>query len=191
MAIIAITGHSAGIGKAFADRFEKDGHTIIGLSKRDGNNIRNIPKILEKIIPCDMFINNAQSGYAQAELLLRVTDCWANKGQKIIWSVSTLMTQQQELPTISGMSVFEVAEYRAQKRALEDVVQTIIPLAWNVKHCIIRPGVVATQPYNDLSNASEVNQWANTIVDIYNRSRAADIWLPNISAMHLPMETVI
>lgn len=40
---IAITGHTAGIGQALAKAYE--GHEIIGLSKRDGNNIRNVAKI--------------------------------------------------------------------------------------------------------------------------------------------------
>jgi NADP-dependent 3-hydroxy acid dehydrogenase YdfG len=80
MAKIAITGHTAGIGQAFANRLEADGHTIIGLSKRNGDNIRNIPKIVEKVIPCDMWINNAQAGYAQTELLFRVVENWKGQG---------------------------------------------------------------------------------------------------------------
>ena len=59
---IAITGHTAGIGKALTNQYVNQGHEIVGLSKREGNNIRNIPKICDQIEPCDMFINNAQSG---------------------------------------------------------------------------------------------------------------------------------
>ena len=46
---IAITGHSAGIGQALAQVYQSQGHDIVGLSKRDGHNIRNIPKIIEYI----------------------------------------------------------------------------------------------------------------------------------------------
>ena len=42
---IAITGHTAGIGQALAKLYGQQGHQIVGLSRREGNNIRNIPKI--------------------------------------------------------------------------------------------------------------------------------------------------
>ena len=62
---IAITGHTAGIGQALAEAYY--GNEIVGLSKREGNNIRNTLKIADAIEPCDMFINNAQAGFAQTE----------------------------------------------------------------------------------------------------------------------------
>ena len=73
---IAITGHTAGIGQALARALSQRGHKIIGLSKREGHNIRVIPKIAAKIEPCDMFVNNAQAGYAQTELLYAVWESW-------------------------------------------------------------------------------------------------------------------
>ena len=69
---IAITGHTAGIGKSLTQIYQSQGHEIIGLSRREGNNIRNIPKISDQIEPCDMFVNNAQAGYAQTELLFEI-----------------------------------------------------------------------------------------------------------------------
>ena len=50
---IAITGHTAGIGQAFAKILADRGHEIVGLSRRHGDNIRNTVKIVEKIAPCD------------------------------------------------------------------------------------------------------------------------------------------
>ena len=69
---IAITGHTAGIGQALAKQYADRGHEIVGLSKREGHNIRVIPKIADLIEPCDVFINNAQAGYAQTELLFEI-----------------------------------------------------------------------------------------------------------------------
>jgi len=37
---IAITGHRKGIGKAFAEQLSARGHTIVGISRSDGENIR-------------------------------------------------------------------------------------------------------------------------------------------------------
>jgi len=66
---IAITGHTAGIGKAFAEQLARRGHVIIGISRRDGENIRRVSHTATLIEPCELFINNAQTGYAQTELL--------------------------------------------------------------------------------------------------------------------------
>ena len=46
---IAITGHSAGIGQALYEIFQSNGHEVIGLSRRNGYNIRSLPKVLEII----------------------------------------------------------------------------------------------------------------------------------------------
>jgi nucleoside-diphosphate-sugar epimerase len=42
---IAITGHTAGIGKALAEIYANKGHEIVGLSRRNGYNIRSTTKI--------------------------------------------------------------------------------------------------------------------------------------------------
>ena len=55
---IAITGGTAGIGLALAKLFEESKHELIVLSRRNGYNIRSLPKIAGMIEPCDMFINN-------------------------------------------------------------------------------------------------------------------------------------
>ena len=90
--LIAITGHTAGIGKSFAEQLKSKGHKIIGISRRDGENIRRIPHTASLIEPCDFFINNAQSQYAQTELLYEIWQRWQGK-KKYIWNISTMMTE--------------------------------------------------------------------------------------------------
>jgi NAD(P)-dependent dehydrogenase (short-subunit alcohol dehydrogenase family) len=89
---IAITGHTAGIGQALAKFYSQQGHDIVGLSRREGNNIRNIPKIADQIEPCDVFVNNAQAGYAQTELLFEMAQRWTGTKKRIV-VISTMMTQ--------------------------------------------------------------------------------------------------
>ena len=92
MARVAITGYSAGIGQAFAKIYQDRGHEVVGLSRRNGYNIRNLPKCLEQIKPCDIFINNAQVGFAQTELLFAVYEAWRDIPNKKIINISTIMT---------------------------------------------------------------------------------------------------
>lgn len=177
---IAITGHTAGIGQAFARYLSNRGHEIVGLSKRDGNNIRNIPKIVEQILPCDMWINNAQSGYAQTELLYKVAEVWREDNTKMIWNISTIMTQDKDIPIIEGLSPIALMEYKNQKRALEDAHRQ---LRGNpVRLCLIRPGAVATQPYNQAGiNAADVDHWVAAVCDFYTQAREHNLWLEEIS----------
>lgn len=177
---IAITGHSAGIGKAFADYLSNRGHDIVGLSRRDGHNIRVIPKIVDKILPCDMWINNAQSGYAQTELLYKVVDAWGGDAKKMIWIISTMLTTSTGVPAIPGMSYTATAEYKNQKRALEDAFQEL--KSRPVRMCLIRPGTVATQPHNQPGvNSAAVDQWVATVCDFYVMARERQLWPQELS----------
>ena len=115
---IAITGHSAGIGQALTKIYQSQGHTVVGLSKRDGHNIRNIPKIVANIADCDMFINNAQAGFAQTELLFEIYKLWKGQVGKKIINISTMMVSEPVSP-IPGI---EMIAYRNQKIALEEEI---------------------------------------------------------------------
>ena len=122
MARIAITGHSAGIGQAFAKIYKEQGHEVVGLSRRNGFNIRNIPKLLGEIGSCDIFINNAQVGFAQTELLFAVHQAWQGVPNKQIISISTLMTS---LPS-SCIQGLDMLHYHVQKTTLEEAVRQLI-----------------------------------------------------------------
>lgn len=160
---IAITGHSAGIGQALANEYTARGHEIIGLSKRDGNNIRNLPKIADQIEPCDMFINNAQAGYAQTELLFEMAQRWQHTRKHII-VISTMMTQD---PT-SSIPGLDMDQYRIQKVALEEAVKQIRNRHLGIRLTIVRPGNIATSPDKTVPPAADVGHWAKTLVNIFD-----------------------
>ena len=170
---IAITGHTAGIGKALAQAYHK--HEIIGLSKRDGNNIRNIPKIADLIEPADVFINNAQAGYAQTELLFEMCKRWSGSVDKHIVVISTMMTQWP-VSTIP-----ELAEYRIQKISLEQAVQQLRYIHWNPRITIVRPGDIATSPEKTMPPSADVDVWARSLVQILELADANGLDIPEIS----------
>ena len=158
---IAITGHSAGIGQALAKIYEEQGHTIIGLSRRNGYNIRSLPKVAALIEPCDMFINNAQVGFAQTELLLEMAKRWEGQSKRIL-VISTMMT---EFPssTLTGLGM---DEYYVQKIALEEAVKQLRAKCRNLSITIVRPGMIGTAPERPVPPAADVDHWAKSLIQI-------------------------
>lgn len=186
---IAITGHSAGIGRSFARRLQGMDHEILGISKRDGNNIRNIPKIVDMILPCNLWINNAQAGYAQTELLYKVWDAWKNQKGKSIWLISTMMTTDLRLPRIPGMTEIAIAEYKNQKRALEDAFYQLKSLAPYPQMLLIRPGSVATQPGQTADlNGADVDKWVDSVIDFYLLATDRNLYIEEISLGFRPKQ---
>ena len=173
---IAITGHTAGIGKALTNQYANQGHEIVGLSKREGNNIRNIPKICDQIQPCDMFINNAQSGYAQTELLFEMAGRWAGTGKHII-VISTQMTQDP----VSVLPGLDMDQYRIQKVALEQAVQQIRHRRLGIKITLVRPGDIATSANKTVPPSADVTNWAQTLVAILELTKINNLRIPDIS----------
>jgi NADP-dependent 3-hydroxy acid dehydrogenase YdfG len=173
---IAITGHTAGIGQALAEIYASQGHEIVGLSKREGHNIRNIPKICNQIESCDMFINNAQAGYAQTEILFEIAQRWQQSGKHII-VISAGMTQ---LP-VSPLNDLEKDQYRVQKIALEEAVKQLRYRKIGLKFTIVRPGDIATNPCKTVPPSADVNNWATTIINILNIADTNDLNIAEIS----------
>jgi NAD(P)-dependent dehydrogenase (short-subunit alcohol dehydrogenase family) len=160
---IAITGHSAGIGQAFARIFAEQGHEIVGLDRRNGYNIRSVPKVAAMIEPCDWFINNAQVGFAQTELLIEVYRLWKDIPNKRIINISTIMTSHP-VSTLPGL---DMTAYRIQKKALEETHHQLRHLQIWPKLILIKPGGVATQLTQEAGmKKANVDEWANTVVQI-------------------------
>jgi len=152
---IAITGHKRGIGQAFAQQLEQRGHTIIGISRSDGDNIRRIAHTASLVEPCDMFINNAISMYAQTELLFEVWHRWSEiKEAHHIWNISTQVCEWDKDRQINGLTMRESMEYRNQKMALELAHTQLHSQASNIKMKLIRPGSVNTQSFSEPNSMS-------------------------------------
>jgi NADP-dependent 3-hydroxy acid dehydrogenase YdfG len=173
---IAVTGHTAGIGQALAVEYARNGHDIVGLSRREGNNIRNIPKICDQIEPCDVFVNNAQAGYAQTELLFEMSQRWSGTKKHII-VISTMMTQDP-ISTLPGL---DMDQYRVQKVTLEQAVHQLRYRRLGVKFTIVRPGNIATSPDKTVPPAADVNCWARTLITLLDVAANNDLVIPDIS----------
>jgi hypothetical protein len=173
--LIAITGHTAGIGQSFTKILESRGHGIVGISRRTGENIRRIEHVANMIERCDMFINNAQTAYAQTELLYAVWSRWQGIEGKYIWNISTQMTEHPINGTPDRQDDLIMSQYRNQKLALEEASRQLrFKNVWpNIS--VIRPGGVATQQNFDNTNKANVDVWVKSIIDMFSHNENINI----------------
>ena len=173
---IAITGGTAGIGQALGNEYQARGHEVLSLSRRTGHNIRVIPKIADVIEPCDMFINNAQAGYAQTEMLFEMVQRWAGSGKHIM-VISTMMTQDP-VSTLPGL---DMIAYRIQKTTLEQAVSQIRNSRPGIKITLVRPGNIATSVDKTVPPAADVNVWAGALVSMLEMAQNNNLTISDIS----------
>ncbi len=169
---IAITGHSEGIGKSFANILSKQGHSIVGLSRRNGHNIRSLNKVIGPIVECDMFINNAQVGFAQTELLYKVWQQWHDQ-PKTIWLIGSIMSTNYKTP-------FEMEEYKLQKQTLDQAYYNLKNTRSKCKLTLVKPGKVDTQG----EGGAPVDVWCQAVVDMWDRCSKDNLSLQEISIGH-------
>jgi nucleoside-diphosphate-sugar epimerase len=146
------------------------------MSRRTGHNIRVIPKIADVIEPCDVFVNNAQTGYTQTELLFEIAQRWSGTNKQII-VVSTMMTQDP----VSVLPGLDMTAYRVQKVALEEAVKQIRHQRLGVKITIVRPGNIATSADKTVPPAADVDNWAGVLLTTLEMAQANGLIIPDIS----------
>lgn len=169
---IAITGGTAGIGQALGNLYEQHGHEVVRLSRRTGYNIRITPRVADAVEPCDVFINNAQVGFAQTELLFEMSRRWSGTGKRII-SVGTMMTMEPTC-TMQGMS-----EYYVQKLALDAAVRELRAQHLGINFTLVRPGNIATSPDKTVPPAKDLTEWSEYLYSILEHS--GSITVPEIN----------
>jgi hypothetical protein len=198
--IIAITGHKHGIGKAFAEQLAERGHDIVGISRSDGENIRRIEHTANLIAPCDLFINNAQSMFAQTELLYAVWNRWHTLAHKWIWNISSGMTEEPINSIPDDHDDITMSQYRTQKVALEIASRQLQHKQSWPKISIIRPGAVDTKNDNweveiykddympadkscaEVIGKSDVNVWVKSVIETFTLHQ--NIHVSEISLSH-------
>jgi len=173
---IAITGGTSGIGQALGNEYQSLGHEVLRLSRRTGHNIRAITKIADVLEPCDMFINNAQAGYAQTELLFEMARRWSGS-RKHIMVISTMMTQDP----VSVLPGLDMMAYRIQKTTLEQAVSQIRNSSPGIKITLVRPGNIATSVEKTVPPAADVDNWAKFLINTLETAQANNLVIPDIS----------
>ena len=89
-----VTGHSRGLGAAFANILPDYGYAVAGLSRSNGHDLdQSIESFIDTKF--DLYVNNAYCGYQQTELLYRLFELNKDRNCTIlnIGSVSALGTK--------------------------------------------------------------------------------------------------
>lgn len=114
--MIAITGHTRGIGKRAFDRLSPN---AVGFSKSTGYDITNFAdrkRIIEESSNCDIFINNATDGFGQTLLFLELFQAWKHTDKTII-NVGSRVAEIKMLPPNRQ----DLLRYQAEKLILKEM----------------------------------------------------------------------
>ena len=173
---IAITGHSAGIGRALARAYQRRGHDTVGFSRSTGYNIHNTMKLCDEIQPCDVFVNNAQAGYAQTQLLFEMAERWTNTRKHII-VISTMMTQE----SVSCLPGLAMDHYRLHKVTLEQAVAQLRSRNLQIQFTVVRPGDIATTNTKTVPPSADPDIWAEGLLQLFDLANNQCLVIPDIS----------
>jgi hypothetical protein len=72
-------------------------------------------------------------------------------------------------------------QYRIQKVALEESVKQIRNRRLQIKLTTVRPGDIATSPDKTVPPAADVDNWAQTLIEIFDTAEKNNLSIPDIS----------
>lgn len=184
---VAVTGHSSGIGKGIHDYFITKDINVKGFDRIGGFDIstkENQDLIVGLTKDCDLFVNNAYSGYAQVELMkLWQQQHWHS--EHFIINISSMAAE----PLADIPNNFPwLKPYGEEKYAINKASWEINHSGSKCKSIIIMPGVVQTNFYNpydtEEQNGLELYQRiikTNSIITVEDLVKTVDLVLQSIN----------
>lgn len=133
----AITGHTAGIGKAFSELPEVK-NNFVGFSRTTGYNIKSADdrrRIVKDSEECDVFINNAYNLYHQTDMLYELHRKWKNKPKVIVNLGSNTTESMKDFPH----------PYTAHKASLEAASLQLSGIKCQCSTVLIKFGYVGSE----------------------------------------------
>lgn len=158
---VAITGHTRGIGFALAEKFKANNYKVVGFSASTGCNIDDFnvrQNIIEQILDCDIFVNNAYHPIGQTDLLKQVTNKWEGTDKTIINISSKFVFQKDDYARFREYTTAK----KEQNKFIEDRMTVNSPRILNVL-----PGIVDTDMSSMFqATKTDPSEIANLIFDM-------------------------
>lgn len=189
---IAITGHSKGLGAFLFSYLNTDSNEVVGFSRSNGYDLLEpgvIDRVVEEVDDCDVFINNAKSGWAQVEMFNKLLLSWAGRKKKIV-NIGSQVTTFNYISDSGNNAVSRMPEWEdhtANKNfpavsaghytAVKSALKAASYHAWNNHKwplvSLVQPGPFPATGWKDLQdgrNWMSVEQVARLITNsvIYN-----------------------
>jgi short-subunit dehydrogenase len=138
---VAVTGHTKGIGVGLYQHLSPN---VIGFSRSNGYDINSASdrkKIVAESKDCNIFINNAHSGFGQTLLLIELFQEWKHLDKTIINIGSRV--SERKIPE----ERHHLLNYQAEKLALKHMTQSL--QGWQCKIIYKWFGYVGTKTILD------------------------------------------
>jgi len=148
---VAITGSIHGIGAAIAKIFKKKKYEIISFNRSEGWDISKSvvqDKIIKNVRDCDLFVNNAHSGFSQTDLLFKLHESWQGQ-KKVIANIGSSITMRWDTKNRDP-------KYRNEKLALDDACEFL----WNKNTW---PHIILFKPC--ATDTERMSHWTGNKVD--------------------------
>jgi nucleoside-diphosphate-sugar epimerase len=170
---VAVTGHTAGIGKAISQWMVSQGHTVVGFSRTTGFDISNdavLDKIVELCYDVDVFVNNAQHDFQQTKLLYMLQEKWQNQ-QRTIINIGSNRTQSWNHSHFSRPTY--PRHYHTAKLSMDEACRLLWSLGPWPRIMLVKPCGTQTPGQADYSNPNHVSaeDMADLICSAWAESR--------------------
>jgi NADP-dependent 3-hydroxy acid dehydrogenase YdfG len=167
---VAITGHSRHIGKALTELFTSQGHSVVGFSRSNGYDISNsqsVANIVKQSTDCDVFVNNACSGFYQNNVFEEIFTAWQHEPGKTIVNISS-RAKYWAAPS-ADLNTYYMSKKQLNHSAYKKMYQKN-----RCKVITINPGYVSDEPHSSKPTITTA-QLAETIRWCLNQPPGVEI----------------
>lgn len=165
---VLITGHTKGIGKALAECFANDGHEVIGFSRSEGNDIADAAvrdTLLNVLMGCDVFVNNAYVPIYQHELLESAYTMYSDTDKYIIHIGSKIIDED---PKKLENHEWFITYYNNKTKSQEFIEKNLYGAKTALRIINVIPGFIETDMTKHVDYKKiKVDKLANFVYDVF------------------------
>lgn len=149
---IAVTGHTSGLGKAFFEHYQAQGHNVVGFSRSNKYDLRDWTKLqlfLDVTANCDLIVSNAKPDFVQCTMLYELARR-NNRAKHIISIGSQIINFDLPRDIDLGINL-----YKTQKLALKNAHEQLVNKLPDFHSTLIHPGHLYDDATDSLNTSSQ------------------------------------